>query len=110
MGILNSEIGEGKMTTKRKHQTSGNRIRIIDPVDPTFLFVAARAIDKVVIGLSSKTLANWRSYGIGPKYYVNNGSVYYRLKDLENFFGENPVETDNEEGKSMEGDNAYKRL
>ena len=38
-----------------------------------------------------------------------NGSVYYKLEDLENFFGENPVETDEEE-KSMEGDNAYKRL
>ncbi len=56
MGILNSEIGEGKMTTKRKHQTYGGKVRIIDPVDPTLLFVAARAIGKVVIGLSSKTL------------------------------------------------------
>ena len=97
MGILNSEIGEGKMTTKRKHQTYGGKVRIIDPVAPILLFVAARAIGKVVIGLSSKTLANWRSYGIGPKYYVKNGSVYYRLKDLENFFGENPVETFDEE-------------
>jgi hypothetical protein len=32
------------------------------------------------------------------------------LEDLENFFGENPVETDEEKVKSMEDGNAYKCL
>ena len=86
-----------------------NQVRVIDPNESTPIFITARAIGKAVVGLSPKTLANWRSYGRGPKYYLKNGSVYYKLEDLENFFGENPVETDEEE-KSMEGDNAYKRL
>ena len=75
-----------------------NEVRVIDPNEPTPIFIAARAIGKAVVGLSPKTLANWRSYGRGPKYYLKNGSVYYKLEDLENFFGKNPVETE-EEGK-----------
>ena len=93
----------------QKRTTRYEKILAIDANAPSALFVAARAIETVVIGLSPKTLANWRSYGRGPKYYLKNGSVYYKLEDLENFFGENPVETDEEEVKSMEGDNA-KRL
>ena len=75
-----------------------NEVRVIDPNEPTPIFIAAGAIDKAVVGLSPKTLANWRSYGRGPRYYLKNGSVYYKLEDLENFFGKNPVETE-EEGK-----------
>jgi hypothetical protein len=87
-----------------------NEVRVIYPNEPTPIFIAARAIGKAVVGLSPKTLANWRSYGRGPKYYLKNGSVYYKFEDLENFFGENPVETDEEKGKSMEDGNAYKCL
>ena len=87
-----------------------NEVRVIDPNEPTPIFIAARAIGKAVVGLSPKTLANWRSYGRGPKYYLKNGSVYYRLKDLDDFFGQNPVETDEEKGKNMEDGNAYKCL
>ena len=87
-----------------------NEVRVIDPNEPTPIFIAARAIGKAVVGLSPKTLANWRSYGRGPKYYLKNGSVYYKFEDLENFFGENPVETDEEKGKSMEDGNVYKCL
>ena len=93
----------------QKGTTRYEKILGIDGNAASALVVGDRAIDTVVIGLSPKTLANWRSYGRGPKYYLKNGSVYYKLEDLENFFGENPVETDEEE-KSMEGDNAYKRL
>ena len=75
-----------------------NEVRVIDPNEPTPIFIAARAIGKAVVGLSPKTLANWRSYGRGPKYYLKNGSVYYKLEDLQTFFGENPVETEEEGG------------
>ena len=73
-----------------------NEVRVIDPNEPTPIFIAARAIGKAVVGLSPKTLANWRSYGRGPKYYLKNGSVYYKFEDLENFFGVYPVVTDEE--------------
>ena len=87
-----------------------NGLRVINFSETTPLFIAARAIGKAVVGLSPKTLANWRSYGRGPKYYLKNGSVYYRLKDLDDFFGQNPVETDEEKVKNMEDGNAYKCL
>ena len=57
------------------------------------LFVKATDIDRIVVGLSPKTLANWRSQGVGPKYFLVNGSVYYAFTELEKFFGSNSVET-----------------
>ena len=74
--------------------------RVINFSETTPLFIAARAIGKAVVGLSPKTLANWRSYGRGPRYYLKNGSVYYKLEDLQTFFGENPVETKEEGGSN----------
>ena len=39
------------------------------------LFVKATDIDRIIVGLSPKTLANWRSQGVGPKYFIVNGLV-----------------------------------
>jgi hypothetical protein len=39
------------------------------------------------------TLANWRSFKRGPRYYKVNAKVLYRLEDLESFFTCHPVET-----------------
>ena len=61
--------------------------------EPKPLFVAARHIGKVIVGLSPKTAANWRSQKIGPRYSVVNGSVYYAWKELENCFSANQVKT-----------------
>ena len=77
-----------------------NGLRVINFSETTPLFIAARAIGKAVVGLSPKTLASWRSYGRGPKYYLKNGSVYYKLEDLQTFFGENPVETEEKGGSN----------
>jgi hypothetical protein len=60
------------------------------------LFVKATDIDRVIMGLSPKTLANWRSQGVGPKYFLVNGSVYYAFSEIETYFGKNPVRTVNE--------------
>jgi len=57
------------------------------------LFVAGRDIGKVVVGLSAKTMANWRSAKVGPKFFMCNGTPYYKLSDLEAYFGANPVQT-----------------
>jgi hypothetical protein len=59
------------------------------------LFVKATDIDRIIVGLSPKTLANWRSQGMGPKYFLVNGSVYYSFSELTNYFGMNPIETIN---------------
>ena len=60
------------------------------------LFVKATDIDRIIVGLSPKTLANWRSQGVGPKYFLVNGSVYYAFREIETYFGKNPVRTINE--------------
>jgi hypothetical protein len=57
------------------------------------LFVKATDIDRIIVGLSPKTLANWRSQGVGPKYFLVNGSVYYSFNELTNYFGKVLVET-----------------
>jgi len=72
------------------------RIVSFEPGELRPLFVKASDIDRVVVGLSPKTLANWRSQGVGPSYTIASGSIYYRFSDLETFFGKNPVETFNE--------------
>lgn len=39
-----------------------------------------------IIGVAIKTLANWRSLGIGPTYIrYGSGRVAYQLDDLEAF-------------------------
>jgi predicted DNA-binding transcriptional regulator AlpA len=35
------------------------------------------------IGVAVKTLANWRSQAVGPKYVKPGGRVRYRLSDVE---------------------------
>lgn len=64
--------------------------------EPKPLFVAARHIGKVIVGLSPKTAANWRFQKIGPRYSVVNGSVYYAWADLEDCFSANQVTTSGE--------------
>lgn len=57
------------------------------------LFVSAKDIGKVVLGVSNKTLANWRSEKKGPRYFLDGQTVYYRVDDLDNYFSRHPVQT-----------------
>jgi hypothetical protein len=59
------------------------------------LFVKSADIGKIVIGLSCKTMSNLRSAKKGPKFYMVGGTPYYKLVDIESYFGANPVETFN---------------
>lgn len=72
-------------------------IRLIqfEPGEFKPLFVKAPDIDRVIIGLSPKTMANWRSEKRGPPYYITGRAIYYKLKDLEDYFGGNPIQTTN---------------
>lgn len=49
-----------------------------------------------VVRVAPKTLANWRSLGIGPAYTKlsggSGGRVRYRLGDLKQFLAERQVE------------------
>lgn len=37
------------------------------------------------LGMSSKTLATWKSKGLGPRAKRVGGRVFYQLSDLETF-------------------------
>jgi len=64
-----------------------------DNVSP--LFVAAKDVERIIIGFNKKTAANWRSMKKGPRYYMDNGTPYYKVSDLVDYFGRNPVITHN---------------
>ena len=63
------------------------------PGEDIVLFVAAKDIGRVVIGLTTSTAANWRSLGIGPEYHLIGGRAYYEYAVLKEFFGRNKVIT-----------------
>jgi hypothetical protein len=65
------------------------------------IFVRSSKIDQVIIGLSPKTAANWRSQKIGPVYYVSDtGGIFYCIDDLKEYFSRNPIQTSGNEGAS----------
>jgi len=72
-----------------------DKIHIIEIPKGEFhpLYVAAPSIDKVIIGISQQTWANWRYLKKGPRYYKVNNSVYYKISELEEYFGQNPIQT-----------------
>lgn len=37
------------------------------------------------LGVNPGTLANWRHWGMGPKFTKRGSRVYYQEKDLERF-------------------------
>lgn len=79
----------------KKKSSTLTEIHVIEFREGEFrpLYVAARDIGKVVVGLSPKTAANWRSAKVGPRFYMCNGTAYYKISDLEEYFGGNPVQT-----------------
>jgi hypothetical protein len=83
------------MPKKRNVEPMPKNARIVrfEPGEFKPLFVKSADIGKVVIGLSSKTMCNLRSEKRGPKFYIVGCTPYYKLEDLENYFGANPVET-----------------
>jgi hypothetical protein len=63
-----------------------------DSLPPGSAFLPVLAA--VFLGVSVKTLANWRSLGLGPAYVQYNGRrVAYLMNDLESFRRANRVET-----------------
>lgn len=38
-----------------------------------------------VLGITSRTLRNWRNAGSGPRFAKIGGAVWYNLRDLEAF-------------------------
>ena len=83
------------MPKKIKPEPLPKDIQIIqfEPGEFRPLFVKASNIEKVIVGLSPKTLANWRSLGVGPAYTIINSQIYYRILTLEEFFGGKEIKT-----------------
>ena len=57
------------------------------------LFVAARDVPRVIIGLSKSTLGNWRCLKKGPPFHMVGGVPYYSWSELKEFFSQGRVET-----------------
>lgn len=83
------------MKTNEKKTLQINKIHVIEIPEGEFqpLFVAAHKIDKVIIGIAKQTWANWRYLKIGPRYYKVKGTVYYKISELEEYFGRSPIQT-----------------
>ena len=47
-------------------------------------YISAKEVERA-LGISEKTLANWRSQGRGPIYYKLGGKVRYEVSDLEDW-------------------------
>jgi len=60
------------------------------------LFVSAAHVDKVILGRSAKAFANDRCMKIGCRYFLVGGKPFYKISDLEAFYGGNPVEVFND--------------
>lgn len=61
------------------------------------MFIKASHVERVIIGGGSPGhLANMRSKGAGPKYFLVGGAVYYTPETLEAYYGANLVETTNQ--------------
>jgi hypothetical protein len=61
--------------------------------DTTPLMVAAKDVERIILGYSAKKAANDRSRKVGPKFFMNGARPYYRVSDLIEYFTRNPVET-----------------
>ena len=87
-----------KRRDKDKKYLPPTEIRLIGFPEGEFrpLFVSSKDVEKVVIGWNKKSAANARSLKKGPRFYVVHGMPFYRISDLEDHFGKNPVETFNE--------------
>lgn len=80
---------------RKKKIPQFNKIHVIQFPEGEFkpLYVAAHKIDKIIIGVSQSTWANWRSLKIGPRYYRVRNRIYYKISELEEFFEKNPIQT-----------------
>lgn len=55
-------------------------------------FISAQEVERIY-GLSARTLANYRSQKVGPKYYKCGHRVIYRIADLDAYMEEHAVVT-----------------
>jgi len=84
-----------KKTKPQNKKLAPPKILNIPPGEVEPLYVAARDVPKVIIGVSKSTLANWRCLRRGPAFHVVAGSVYYSWNELKSFFSAGRVETFN---------------
>jgi Helix-turn-helix domain len=83
--ILNYERIEEEQKITPKIKQPKDKIEGTTKKHSTKLYLKASEVEKIY-GFNSRTLANWRSQGIGPKYYKVGGAVRYKVEDLDQFF------------------------
>lgn len=106
-----TKSGDRNRKQRRTHKALERRgFQVIEfpPGEYAPLLVAATHIDKVWKGANAKSLANWRSLGIGPKYSLIGGKVFYEIAVLRKFAKQFEVQTtgDLERPQEKTGDQA----
>jgi hypothetical protein len=76
-------------TTEERKKRQPNAIKS----GTTPLMVAAKDVERIILGYSAKKSANDRSLKRGPRFFLNHGRPFYRVSDLIEYFTKNPVET-----------------
>ena len=79
----------------RNNSSPTTEIHVIETPDGEFrpIFVSAAHVDKVILGRSPKAFANDRSLKRGCPYFLVGGKPFYKISDLEDYYGATPVQT-----------------
>ncbi len=85
---------------------SKTEIKIIDfpEGEPPPALVRGDSVDKVILGMCPKTMANWRGKRIGPEFFMCGNKPYYKFDTLISFFTQHPVKTSGDLIKRKEGE------
>ena len=83
------------MPKKKKIESPLKDYRIVQFPDGEVrpFVVAAKDIEKIILGYSKKTAANDRCKKTGPRYFMVGSRPYYLVQILIDYFTQNPVET-----------------
>ena len=81
------------MSRKNPDPTEEIKIKELPESGIRPMFVSAAHVDKVILGRSTKAFANDRCLKKGCPYFLVGGKPFYKISDLENYFGGNPVQT-----------------
>jgi hypothetical protein len=57
------------------------------------IMIARSKVGDLFPGLSPKSLANLLCEGRGPKAYRVGRKIYYKIKDLESYLTQSPIQT-----------------
>jgi hypothetical protein len=78
-----------KEKTNKKKADLPDDCRLVNELpEPLPVFVALKAIDKIVLGTTPKTWSNWMHKGEGPRPYRKNSRIYFKVQDVIDYIQE----------------------